>query len=170
MYIVLCSVLYCILCLVERTSTYSLEISQRMCQKRSGCFPDSYMYILPEFIKLYFRDCFVHQSFLPCIKAVNEQKNGDNYDPLTFYKGYLKHITLFFSESLRICFKKSNIYPNEYFELLLICLNIYLQCYAFMNSNYYNQDPRYKYKISRNYLDAAVEICLFTHLINPETK
>ena len=39
---------------------------------------------------------------------------------------------------------------------------------AFQDNQYY--DPYYSYIISRNYFDAAVEICLISNLINPATK
>jgi len=49
----------------------------------------------------------------------------------------------------------------------------FYNCYAFIYSNDYPSDtnlPSRKYTISRNYFDAAVEICLLTQIINPATN
>lgn len=53
----------------------------------------------------------------------------------------------------------------------LICLTVF-QCFAFIYSTPYaaSTNLNRKYTVARNYFDAAVEICLLSQIINPNTK
>ena len=77
-----------------------------------------FLSLKPSLSNYIFRDCFLHPSSDPCIRAVYEQADIGNCDPYIFYDVGLKHIKNYFY--LCINFKSATLSLTVFHSLRTI--------------------------------------------------
>ena len=108
-------------------------------------------------LKFHYSDCFIHPSLLPCATAVYEQNCAGNDDELIFYQVEVSYEAYIFMNNMSVkCVNSFFMFKHQ-------------QCHAYLNSLPFPTTNALRYTISRNYFDAAVEICILSLIENPTT-